>query len=537
MLVRSSLPSSFDAGLSSVPDNGKQEISCVWIPGEGSWQEPTVYDEHPQQGQQNAAPVTQHKNKDDSLCSQNFLSSSQLSTEVNMSETSRPNFVYKRKLIRRNAAAVLPLSQSSTPTLVYKRRKVQTVFLAQVSTNTRESDNGFSTNSSAAISIGGKEQMVSVLIDNGIVIPSAPLPVESNRPGIDSKSGSVDGTSLGDELVIEEPKSKMQKCSDLRAVNDSCSSSKLNLDLGSASLKHQVDDVGECSSSGVLVVEGLGKDISGTNSCISFLQRHGVLQGLLSTKTSRSTKPVGANKSICCLRLCKVCGRSTTTLEMLICDMCEESFHVSCCNPPIKKVPVGDWFCHSCLRKKLKKMKETSSSKSPKDYSGPIASILRDAGPYTTNVRIGRDFQAEIPDWSGPLTRDLNVYSEPVELSPLDCASYQDLGSSKLSRLSSIGNWLQCREVVDGVDGTICGKWRRAPLFEVQTDDWECFCSVLWDPTHADCAVPQELDTDQVLKQLKYIEMLRPRLSVKRWKLGVNKGIDRQEHTRNTPKL
>lgn len=31
----------------------------------------------------------------------------------------------------------------------------------------------------------------------------------------------------------------------------------------------------------------------------------------------------------------------------------------------------------------------------------------------------------------------------------------------------------------------------RAPLFEVQTDDWECFRSVLWDPAHADCAVPQ----------------------------------------------
>lgn len=518
MLVRSS----FDAGLSSVPDHGKQEILCVWIPGEGSWQEPTVSDE------QNAAPPTQHKNKDDSLCSQNF---SQLSTEVNMSETSRPNFVYKRKMIPRNAvASVLPLSQSSTPTLVYKRRKVQTVFPAQVSTNTRESDNGFSTNSSAAISIAGKEKMVSVHNDKGIVIPSALLPVESNRPGFDSKSGSVDGTLLGDELVIEEPKSKMQKCLELRAVNESCSSSKLNLDLGSASLKHQVDDVGECSSSGVLIVEGLGKDLSETNSCVSFLQRHGVL---LSTKTSCSTKPVGAKKNICCLRLCKVCGRSSTTLEMLICDLCEESFHVSCCNPPIKKVPVGDWFCHSCLRKKLKKMKETSSGKSPKDYSGPIASILRDAGPYTTNVRIGRDFQAEIPDWSGPLTRDLNVYSEPVEPSPLDCASYQDLGSSKLSRLSPIGNWLQCREVIDG---TICGKWRRAPLFEVQTDDWECFCSVLWDPTHADCAVPQELDTDQVLKQLKYIEMLRPRLSAKKWKLGVNKGVDRQENTRNTTK-
>lgn len=35
---------------------------------------------------------------------------------------------------------------------------------------------------------------------------------------------------------------------------------------------------------------------------------------------------------------------------------------------------------------------------------------------------------------------------------------------NKPTRLSSIGNWLQCR-VIDGVgegiDGTVCGKWRR----------------------------------------------------------------------------
>lgn len=35
----------------------------------------------------------------------------------------------------------------------------------------------------------------------------------------------------------------------------------------------------------------------------------------------------------------------------------------------------------------------------------------------------------------------------------------------------------------------------RAPLFEVQTDDWECFCAVLWDPAHADCAVPQVISS------------------------------------------
>ncbi|XP_071680768.1 uncharacterized protein [Lolium perenne] len=75
---------------------------------------------------------------------------------------------------------------------------------------------------------------------------------------------------------------------------------------------------------------------------------------------------------------------------------------------------------------------------------------------------------------------------------------------------SSIGNWIQCQEVLD--TGAICGKWRRAPLFVVQSSDWDCSCSVLWDPIHADCAVPQELATDEVLEQLKYINKLKNRL-------------------------
>ncbi|KAK1418401.1 hypothetical protein QVD17_27545 [Tagetes erecta] len=435
MLIRS-LPTSID-------DRGKQKSSCVWLPSDKSWQEPTN------------PPVAKHNNKDKTLWSHNFSNSSQLTTEINMSETPTLSYVYKRRTALRN---IIPPNPSSTPIIVYKRRKVQR--------------------------------------DN-------------------SKSESVD------EEFIQDPVSKTKKCPGLH-INDSCSSSKSNIDIGSAFLK-QADDVGECSSSSVVIMEG-------TNSCISFLKQHGVLERRSSTK-----KPTGFNNNVWCLKACKVCDQLATTIKMLICDLCEESFHMSCCNPAIKKVPVGDWFCNSCARKKLKKM-ETNSSNSPENCLGPLTSMLRDSDPFTSIVRIGEDFQAEIPDWSGPLTDEIGDYFEPMEVSPSDCASYQECDSIKLSKLGSVGNWLQCREVVNGVDGSVCGKWRRAPLFEVQTDDWECFSSVLWDPTHADCAVPQELDTDQVLKQLKYMEMLRPRFSAKRWK-GVAKRVDHREHTvdpRNT---
>ncbi|GAB4838295.1 hypothetical protein Ancab_027823 [Ancistrocladus abbreviatus] len=151
--------------------------------------------------------------------------------------------------------------------------------------------------------------------------------------------------------------------------------------------------------------------------------------------------------------------------------------------------------------------------------------MLKDTQPYTTGVRIGKAFQADVPDWSGPVAMDTDAIAEPLELDPSETFCFPEFSSSKPPRSNPICNWLQCREVIvglgEGVDGAICGKWRRAPLCEVQTDDWDCFQSFLWDPVHADCAVPQELETDQVLKQLKYIEMLKPRLAAKRRKMVI----------------
>ncbi|GJU36819.1 zinc finger, CW-type containing protein [Tanacetum coccineum] len=239
-------------------------------------------------------------------------------------------------------------------------------------------------------------------------------------------------------------------------------------------------------------------DIYEKNLCISFIRSYGVFE------RHRSRKRTGVRNDICCLRSCKVCNQTDTTLNMLICDLCDESSHLSCCYPTSTKVPVGEWFCDSCLRKKLK---ESNPRKSTVDNTGRILSMLRSADPYKSNVRVGKDFQAAISDWSDPIIYDLIEYGEPTEISHVECDCYQDPNSSTLSRLGSIGNWLQCRQVVDG-DGNICGKWRRAPLFEVQTNNWECFHTVLWDPAHADCAVPQECDTDQVLMQLEYIQMV-----------------------------
>ncbi|KAJ9141317.1 hypothetical protein P3X46_031865 [Hevea brasiliensis] len=213
---------------------------------------------------------------------------------------------------------------------------------------------------------------------------------------------------------------------------------------------------------------------------------------------------------------CKIYANPESTLKMIICDNCEEAFYLSCYNPRIKRIPLDEWFCHSCSKKHCKILEETIS-RSPSmigdndrcenysaDKSNPITLMLRDTGSFTNGVqigkgvRIGKGFQVDVPYWLGPSTNDEDTIGE-----------------------------LWCKEVIDGAEesanGTICGK---APLFEFQTDDWECFCSILWDPIHADCAVPQELDTDQILKQPKYIQTLRPQLQAKWQKLNRTKKKD-----------
>nr|CAD1823178.1 unnamed protein product [Ananas comosus var. bracteatus] len=147
--------------------------------------------------------------------------------------------------------------------------------------------------------------------------------------------------------------------------------------------------------------------------------------------------------------------------------------------------------------------------------------MLKDTQPYTTGVRIGKDFQVEVLEWNGLIADTHDCLGEPSEVDPAEFSNISDLKSDSKVKSGTINNWIQCREKIVSSETDkemVCGKWRRAPLFAIQTDDWDCSCAIPWDPTHADCAVPQELETDEVLKQLKYIKKLRCRLSNKKKK-------------------
>ncbi|KAG6698707.1 hypothetical protein I3842_08G032900 [Carya illinoinensis] len=297
-------------------------------------------------------------------------------------------------------------------------------------------------------------------------------------------------------------KNGRRKILEVDSANDNCSSSESNMELVSASMMTEVDDTGECSSSSVMVMEVKGEDLSENDLCISILRCQGLVE-VLPTKNDDSAEHAGPSSGSSCSRSCKICGHTDTTLNMLICDNCEDAFHIC-------KIPMETGTRRSLsIACEMGRCRNTLA----KGDLNPIALMLRDTESYTMGVQVGKGFQAEVPDY------DVDAIGEPVEMNPSECVTSHEWNFNKLYTPNSISNWIQCREVIDGIgegiNGTICGKWRRAPLREVQTDDWDCFRSVLWDPFHADCA---ELETDQVIKQLKYVQMLRPQLAAKRRK-------------------
>ncbi|XP_044463978.1 uncharacterized protein LOC123194690 isoform X3 [Mangifera indica] len=229
---------------------------------------------------------------------------------------------------------------------------------------------------------------------------------------------------------------------------------------------------------------------------------------------------------------CKLCGNSDDTQNMLLCDNCDEAFHASCCNPKIKILPIDNWFCFRCSKFNDATSQE-NSLKSPgigdwrngisRFEKSPIALMLKYPEPYKSRVRIGQAFQADVPDWPNPISSDADSIGEPLQLE-----STKIVPSVVRTKFPKFSNWLQCQEILyndtrECTEGTVCGKWRRslsfrAPFSAIQTDNWDCSCAVLWDPTYSDCAAPQECDTDEVLRHLAFVEQLRADIAARRKK-------------------
>lgn len=49
---------------------------------------------------------------------------------------------------------------------------------------------------------------------------------------------------------------------------------------------------------------------------------------------------------------CEICGNTTESEsnQLLLCDICNNGYHMHCCEPPLVSVPSGAWFCTKCSK-------------------------------------------------------------------------------------------------------------------------------------------------------------------------------------------
>ncbi|XP_022240060.1 histone acetyltransferase KAT6B-like isoform X2 [Limulus polyphemus] len=56
------------------------------------------------------------------------------------------------------------------------------------------------------------------------------------------------------------------------------------------------------------------------------------------------------NKKWQCVKckLCQLCGEKNSHNDLLLCDTCNQAFHMGCLDPPLRKRPRGFWRCENC---------------------------------------------------------------------------------------------------------------------------------------------------------------------------------------------
>jgi ribosomal protein L37AE/L43A len=46
--------------------------------------------------------------------------------------------------------------------------------------------------------------------------------------------------------------------------------------------------------------------------------------------------------------MCEQCGSGDNPEELLLCDKCDNGFHMKCVRPIVARIPIGPWICPKC---------------------------------------------------------------------------------------------------------------------------------------------------------------------------------------------
>ena len=90
--------------------------------------------------------------------------------------------------------------------------------------------------------------------------------------------------------------------------------------------------------------------------------------------------------------VCRECGSGEDEHLTLLCDGCDDAVHLGCCDPPLLRVPEGDWFCDMCEEVVREDATEEESPENSPSNASPRRTRPSERAPFeafrfTTSAR------------------------------------------------------------------------------------------------------------------------------------------------------
>jgi hypothetical protein len=85
----------------------------------------------------------------------------------------------------------------------------------------------------------------------------------------------------------------------------------------------------------------------------------------------------------CEVKGCEVCKSTTDDVNLLLCDVCPNGYHLYCLDPPLEQVPKGKWKCPVCLSKKRKTLEDDGT---PRKRGRPRKVVVVEGGEGVTKA-------------------------------------------------------------------------------------------------------------------------------------------------------
>ncbi|KAL0391770.1 UNVERIFIED_CONTAM: PHD finger protein EHD3 [Sesamum radiatum] len=106
---------------------------------------------------------------------------------------------------------------------------------------------------------------------------------------------------------------------------------------------------------------------------------------------------------------CHRCKLKADGRNCLVCDSCEEMYHISCIEPPVKEIPSRSWYCAKCTAK---------GTESPHEYCTACERLNASRSPFDENEK--DDFMygkvaAELEESSNELVANEGELASPTD--------------------------------------------------------------------------------------------------------------------------